>query len=238
VQGHHAMSPHAGLLSGVLAPVAPLQEVRTDQPLPACPWLRPASVSRHVTGTCPTGRCGDMSSRCGDICGDMSVSAGFNPMNAMYTTGLGHDWPHHPLHLDSRRSGQPAPRASRCTASSTSSSRCTARATTSTGRSAGTCSGPARRRRGSAPAYCDIFLWPPVCEYTIHQTLGSTAYVWGSLAARRRRCKDGNPPPGRSPMTGCAGSGVEGAGRPTAQRLDRCTLPHDSRCGPLASPAG
>jgi len=33
--------------------------------------------------------------------------------------------------------------------------------------------------------YFDIYLWAPVCEYTVHQTLGPTSYVWGYLAARR-----------------------------------------------------
>ncbi|MCS6823182.1 MAG: glycoside hydrolase family 9 protein [Cytophagaceae bacterium] len=34
---------------------------------------------------------------------------GANPLNATYTTGLGHDYPHFPLHVDSYVTGQPAP---------------------------------------------------------------------------------------------------------------------------------
>lgn len=33
-------------------------------------------------------------------------------------------------------------------------------------------------------AYFDIYSWPLMCEYTIHQSLGPTVYVWGYLAAR------------------------------------------------------
>jgi len=34
-------------------------------------------------------------------------------------------------------------------------------------------------------AYFDIYSWPLMCEYTIHQSLGPTVYVWGYLAARQ-----------------------------------------------------
>jgi len=37
----------------------------------------------------------------------------------------------------------------------------------------------------STEAYHDIFGWPAVNEYTIHQTLGPSSYVWGYLAARK-----------------------------------------------------
>ena len=36
-------------------------------------------------------------------------SAGANPLNMTMTTGLGHDWPRHLLHEDSRHFGQPVP---------------------------------------------------------------------------------------------------------------------------------
>lgn len=33
--------------------------------------------------------------------------------------------------------------------------------------------------------YVDIFLFPPVTEFAVGETLGPSAYVWGSLAARK-----------------------------------------------------
>ena len=107
-------------------------------------------------------------------------SAGANPMNMTMTTGLGHASPRNPLHIDSRNSGQPAPAGI-------------------------TVYGPldlaasnqsvlARLQKESTPpalewpvaeTYFDIWTWVPVNEYTVHQTLGPTSYVWGYLAARK-----------------------------------------------------
>jgi endoglucanase len=45
-----------------------------------------------------------------------NYSLGANPEGRTFTVGLGHDWPKQPLHLDSRRTGQPAPSESRSSA--------------------------------------------------------------------------------------------------------------------------
>lgn len=107
-------------------------------------------------------------------------SAGANPMNMTMTTGLGHDYPRNPLHLDTRSTGQPAP------------SGITVYGPLDLG--ASNQSVLARLQKESTPpalewpvteSYFDIWTWVPVNEYTIHETLGQTAYVWGYLAARK-----------------------------------------------------
>jgi endoglucanase len=107
-------------------------------------------------------------------------SAGANPMNMTMTTGLGSDPPRHPLHVDSRNSGQPAPVG------------ITVYGPLDLGTS--NQSVLARLQKESTPpalewpvteTYFDIWTWVPVNEYTVHETLGPTSYVWGYLAARR-----------------------------------------------------
>ncbi len=113
---------------------------------------------------------------------------GANPMNMTFTTGLGHEWPKHPLHIDSRRSGRPAPAGITVYGQfdlelpmhkqgdyfNWPIKWFLARACT-----------PTAWAWPSTEAYHDIFGWPAVNEYTIHQTLGPSSYVWGYLAARR-----------------------------------------------------
>jgi len=107
--------------------------------------------------------------------------AGANPSNLCYTTGLGHASPQHPLHIDSRITHQPPPPGL-------------------------TVFGPAdvERNKGqwgqklvnqfahpkveqwpSLEAFFDVFWYPPMCEFTIHQPMAANAYVWGYLAARQ-----------------------------------------------------
>jgi endoglucanase len=108
---------------------------------------------------------------------------GANPSNLCYTTGLGHRSPEHPLHLDSRITHQAPPPGL-------------------------TIFGPAdvQRNKGqwgqklvkkfaypdvetwpSLEAFFDVFWYPPMCEFTIHQPMATNAYVWGYLAARDAR---------------------------------------------------
>ena len=35
-------------------------------------------------------------------------------------------------------------------------------------------------------AWFDIYLFPPVTEFTIHIPIAATSYIWGYLAARKR----------------------------------------------------
>ncbi|MFW6161624.1 MAG: hypothetical protein ACODAJ_02585 [Planctomycetota bacterium] len=37
----------------------------------------------------------------------------------------------------------------------------------------------------SLEAFFDVFWYPPMCEFTVHQPMATNAYVWGYLAARR-----------------------------------------------------
>jgi endoglucanase len=107
-------------------------------------------------------------------------SAGANPMNMTMTTGLGHDYPRNPLHADTRNTGQPAP------------SGITVYGPLDMGSS--NQSVTERLQKESTPpalewpvteTYFDLWTWVPVNEYTIHETLGPTSYIWGYLAARK-----------------------------------------------------
>ncbi|MBI2303116.1 MAG: glycoside hydrolase family 9 protein, partial [Armatimonadetes bacterium] len=107
--------------------------------------------------------------------------AGANPDNLCYTTGVGLTWPQHPLHVDSRISGQTPPAGI-------------------------TILGPADpvRDRGTwaqknlAPyiypevntwpaveAFWDVFWYPSINEYTVQQNIGPNAFVWGYRTGRR-----------------------------------------------------
>jgi endoglucanase len=108
--------------------------------------------------------------------------AGANPLNMSYTTGVGVKYPWHPLHADSRVSGQPAPPGL-------------------------TVFGPLGFKEGkgqwgqsladpflfppfqlwpTAEAYWDIFAYGPMNEHSVHNTMARNAYVWGYLAAVAR----------------------------------------------------
>jgi endoglucanase len=108
-------------------------------------------------------------------------AAGANPVNMCYTTGLGHYSPEYPLHVDSHVTGRPAPPGI-------------------------TVMGPFDVERHAndwrqqivadycyppvadwptLEAYWDVHFYAPICEYTIHSTIGPNAYVWGYLAARK-----------------------------------------------------
>jgi endoglucanase len=107
-------------------------------------------------------------------------SAGANPMNMTMTTGLGHDYPRNPLHVDTRSTGQPAP------------SGITVYGPLDLGASMESvldrlqkeCVPPALEWPVTE-TYFDVWTWVPVNEYTVHETMGPTSYVWGYLAARK-----------------------------------------------------
>jgi len=106
---------------------------------------------------------------------------GANPLDLCYTTGVGHSWPKRPLHLDSRITAQPAPpgltvfgpldhgRAAQQWAEKSVLRYCH----------------PKRSAWPIIEAYWDIFWYPMMCEYTIHEPMARNAYVWGYLAARK-----------------------------------------------------
>ena len=110
-------------------------------------------------------------------------SAGANPENMVYTTGLGHRSPEHPLVINQRITNQAPPPGI-------------------------TVFGPLDTHQFSdywifpllkesvfpslltmptAESYLDIFLYPAVTEFTIDATIAPTAYTWGYLAARARQ---------------------------------------------------
>lgn len=111
--------------------------------------------------------------------------AGANPNNMTYTTGVGQNPVRHPLHLDSRRTGQPAPAG------------LTVYGNFDFVRWAdqqwamwpmqyylGPQCVPSAYEWPIPEAYFDIFLYPATNEFTIDQTMGPNAFVWGYLAAR------------------------------------------------------
>lgn len=106
--------------------------------------------------------------------------AGANPANMVFTTGLGHKSPQHPLIRDQRVSNQPPPEGI-------------------------TLNGPhdVDRLRDqwtikllddvifppyfewpTTESYLDIYSFEPVTEFTVQSTIAPNAYVWGYLAAR------------------------------------------------------
>jgi endoglucanase len=110
---------------------------------------------------------------------------GANPLNLCYTTHLGHRWPHNPLHLDSRHTGQLPPEGITVfgpigpTANDTFMK-------------------PLIRPNCFPPpetwpimeSYWDVFWYPIMCEFTIQRPMAQVAYIWGYLVgvhAERQR---------------------------------------------------
>ena len=103
-------------------------------------------------------------------------------MNLCLTTGLGINPVKHPLHEDSRHTGQPAPIGiSVCgpgeipvyaKPGSDMERRLNAECT------------PPGVQWPSAEAYFDLYGWDLQSEYVVDRNLGPSAYIWGYLAAR------------------------------------------------------
>lgn len=113
-------------------------------------------------------------------------AAGGNPLNATYTVGVGHDWPHHPLKLDARSTGQPAPLGE------TVYGNCDFTVWTDGFHlppwvfvHLDRISTPIARTWPIPEAFFDIFLYPGQTEYTV-EGFGENAYAWGYLAARAK----------------------------------------------------
>lgn len=112
--------------------------------------------------------------------------AGANPGNLVYTSGVGANPVRHPLNLDSRLTGQPAPDG------------LTVYGNVDLARWGdqnwitwpityyfNAVSQPAPIEWPTTEAYFDVFLMPALDEFTMDQTMGPNAYVWGYLAARK-----------------------------------------------------
>ena len=108
------------------------------------------------------------------------TGAGANPANMCYTTGLGHESPLHPLHIDSRITHQPPPPGITVYGPID-----TAKTKDEWGQKlANQTLHPKGDQWPTAEAFWDIFWFPGMCEFTVMQTIGPNAYVWGYLAAR------------------------------------------------------
>jgi len=112
-------------------------------------------------------------------------ASGANPNNMTYTTGVGANSVRNPLHLDSRRTGQPAP-AGLTVYGNFDFVRWGDQqwAMWPMQYFLGPQCVPSAYEWPIPEAYFDIFLYPATNEFTMDQTMGPNAFVWGYLAAR------------------------------------------------------
>jgi endoglucanase len=104
---------------------------------------------------------------------------GANPLNLCYTTGLGANSPQNPLHIDSRRTGQPPPPGLTVfgpmdpvrTKDEWAQKICAQWVY------------PEMTAWPAIEAYWDVFMHPMMCEFTVQTPMAVNAYVWGYLAA-------------------------------------------------------
>ena len=112
-----------------------------------------------------------------------NYSAGANPDNMTYTVGVGVKHPLHPLHLDTRVSGQTPPVGVTVYGQSDPAENYPFNQWVHTW-FIGKTSVPDSYSWPAAEAYVDLPIWPAMTEYTITQSIGPTSYYWGYLAAR------------------------------------------------------
>ena len=112
-----------------------------------------------------------------------NYSGGANPDNMTYTTGLGVKSPLAPLHIDSRASGQKPP-AGITVYGQSDPARGGAPGWVYAFHLNDKTTTPYARKWPGSEAYVDFYVWPEMNEYTVHQTIGPSAYVRGYLAAR------------------------------------------------------
>jgi endoglucanase len=112
------------------------------------------------------------------------VSAGANPVNLCYTTGVGHTWPRRPLWIDSHNRGGMLPPPGLTVYGPLD--------IVSFGQQEDFAVQLIRPHLYPAPEawpalefYFDVFMFPQSTEFTVMQTMGPNSYTWGYLAARR-----------------------------------------------------
>ena len=112
--------------------------------------------------------------------------AGANPSNLVYTSGVGANPVRHPLNLDSRLTGQPAP-VGLTTYGNVDLARWGDQTwiTWPITYYFAPVTQPAAADWPTTEAYFDVFFMPALDEFTVDQTMGPNAYVWGYLAARK-----------------------------------------------------
>ena len=115
-------------------------------------------------------------------------SAGANPDNIVYTTGLGHKSPNMPLLLDMRALGQEPPPG--ITVYGPIDVQIKEGYVKKWGWALDMMDSvihPNGRQWPTTEAYFDNFYYVPTTEFTVHQSIGTTAYTWGYLAAVNSR---------------------------------------------------
>jgi endoglucanase len=112
--------------------------------------------------------------------------AGANPNNLVYTSGVGANPIRHPLNLDSRLTGQPAP-AGLTPYGNVDLARWGDQTwiTWPITYYFAPVTLPPATDWPTTEAYFDVFFMPALDEFTVDQTMGPNAYVWGYLAARK-----------------------------------------------------
>ena len=111
-------------------------------------------------------------------------AAGANPSNMVYTTGLGHRNPQMPLISDMRATGQEPPPGITVYGPMDvqNPNGHAARWETPIKKFASEMT-PTPWQWPTSEAYFDSYYYVPVTEFTVHQSIGPTAYTWGYLAA-------------------------------------------------------
>ncbi len=109
---------------------------------------------------------------------------GANPSNMTYTTGVGVNWPQHPLHLDSRRTGQPAPIGLTVYGNLDLKEFANQDWISWPVKYLEKVCTPSPPEWPVPEAYWDTFLNPPVNEFTV-DFWAPNVYVWGYLAGRK-----------------------------------------------------
>ncbi|MEM6253477.1 MAG: glycoside hydrolase family 9 protein [Cyanobacteria bacterium P01_D01_bin.156] len=118
-------------------------------------------------------------------------SAGANPDNIVYTIGLGHESPNMPLLGDMRAVGQEPPPG--ITVYGPIDVQIKDGYTKNFGWALDMMNDvthPIGREWPTTEAYFDNFYYVPTTEFTVHQSIGPTAYTWGYLAALHQAKKE------------------------------------------------
>ena len=111
-------------------------------------------------------------------------SAGANPLNMPTVSGVGSSPVKNILYVDARRTGRTAPPGITVYGPLDMAVAAPPDWVTRWKLIPGVNVTPPIREWPLTEAYWDIYSWPEVCEFTVVQTMGPTAYVWGYLAAR------------------------------------------------------
>lgn len=110
---------------------------------------------------------------------------GANPVNMSMTTGIGHNWPQNPLHIDTHATGRKAPIGITVYGPLDPIPHGADKDLYWSNNKINEAGGvyPDMRSWPPLEAYWDIFMHPGTNEYTVMQTLGPSSYIWGYLSA-------------------------------------------------------